>query len=293
MFWNRKTKEENRLLKERQISLMSSLKHISRYIFAFRSFSNLFTGFANIVSQFMLRLSSNTNSLSSATDKFLSTMKEVSQRTVDVKSKVERLVEQIYTYDKNMSERVRILSERLGLIEEFILTVGEIIPLADSVLKSFNEIEDIADRTNLISLNASIEASRAGAAGKGFEVVAVEIRKLSERIMQISKEQKKKTNRFSEVLQKLKNLVEELQNFLVMLSSDLLDIKRYISETTDISRTAVEEVINLTQSMENQSEVIQKIITNIGETSDEISKLINSIDSLLASMYGMYQYVSK
>ncbi|MCS7214504.1 MAG: methyl-accepting chemotaxis protein, partial [Candidatus Calescibacterium sp.] len=260
---------------------------------AFRSFSNLFTGFANIVSQFMLRLSSNTNSLSSATDKFLSTMKEVSQRTVDVKSKVERLVEQIYTYDKNMSERVRILSERLGLIEEFILTVGEIIPLADSVLKSFNEIEDIADRTNLISLNASIEASRAGAAGKGFEVVAVEIRKLSERIMQISKEQKKKTNRFSEVLQKLKNLVEELQNFLVMLSSDLLDIKRYISETTDISRTAVEEVINLTQSMENQSEVIQKIITNIGETSDEISKLINSIDSLLASMYGMYQYVSK
>lgn len=87
-----------------------------------------------------------------------------------------------------------MITDRLKVIQELLKVVQELLSISDALLKSFNEIEDIADRTNLISLNASIEASRAGANGKSFEVVAVEIRKLSEKIMNISKEQKKKSS---------------------------------------------------------------------------------------------------
>ncbi|GHU31600.1 methyl-accepting chemotaxis protein [Spirochaetia bacterium] len=149
---------------------------------------------------------------------------------------------------------------RLGL-QEVSTDIQEIARESEGLLEINAVMENIASQTNLLSMNAAIEAAHAGEAGKGFAVVADEIRKLAE-----SSSEQSKT--ISTVLKKIKTSIDKI----TMSTDSVLNKFEAIDSGVKI---VSEQEENIRNAMEEQGQGSQQILESIGQLS-EVTRMVKS-----------------
>ena len=205
------------------------------------------------MSQTVLNIAKNTSHIeSSATDttKLAKNGEEVVHRSVDKVKAIAKTIDQ-------SAQLIRSLGERSNQI-------GEIV----------NVINDIADQTNLLALNAAIEAARAGEQGRGFAVVADEVRKLAERTgnstAEIGTMVKSIQAEVHQVVVSMENITKEVKAG-VNLSTETGDVLRSIANGVDQLHLMVQQIASAAEEMASSSEEINKDIATISNLSSETS----------------------
>lgn len=197
------------------------------------------------------------------------------------------LVKQKLTIEKSLQEAL-----------EKVRVVSEISTLAESIM-------EITSQTNLLSLNASIEASRAGEAGKGFAVVADEIRKLAEQSKQSTENIKKVTEQVNDSVGSLAKDAKLLLTFIdnqVMDSINLFEniagdynedageIDSLVADFSAISEELLASISNIMDSLDNISQAAQesaKGTENIAERVLDVVQISDSVNSSLQDTSGV------
>jgi methyl-accepting chemotaxis protein len=152
----------------------------------------------------------------------------------------------VHDTEKAMNEFVDSTIENSKHAMELVEKMDAINAQVSSILVILNEVEGIAKQTNLLALNAAIEAARAGEAGRGFAVVADEVRNLSENTNKFSKQIRKLVGNVSESLVNAEHYIDKLAaNDMTFVMDSKQHVKSMMTDLTELNATIANNAVEL------------------------------------------------
>lgn len=186
----------------------------------------------------------------------------VTQSSASIEEMVANIQSINQTLQKNAETVIRleqVSTEGQGRINEIVTIVTDISEQSESLAEASSIIKQIASRTNLLAMNAAIEAAHAGTVGQGFAVVADEIRKLAENA----------GSQASSISKALKSIKELIDN---------------TASKTQEAQGKFDQIVDLTQAVRNEEQVIKDSITEQSVGGRQVLEALTRMNDLTAQV---------
>ncbi len=232
--------------------------------------------------------------IATASEEMSATSGDIARNCLYAAENAQKAVEQTHSGSQIVQNSSRLMENIAQRVNESSQTVESLGQRSDQIGAIVNTIQDIADQTNLLALNAAIEAARAGEQGRGFAVVADEVRALAERTTKATKE----------ISAMIKTIQGETQTAVDSMSEGVAEVKRGTDETAR-SGEALEDILNkineltmqvsqiataaeeqtattseITQNIQMITDVVNRNVENARSTTSATGKLADQVDEL-------------
>ncbi|GAA0293359.1 methyl-accepting chemotaxis protein [Psychrosphaera haliotis] len=232
------------------------------------------------------RQSDSTTSVAAAIEQMDSTVKEISFSAQGASEVANTTENNVLTSTQNLNKAMENMGKLDSVMSKSVGSVNQLSESIGSITNILDEIRGISEQTNLLALNAAIEAARAGEQGRGFAVVADEVRNLAQRTNESTAE------------------ISQLMSELIMQTSETVnDIQagnQSAKATSEFLQSCVEGLTNISTEVGKLTEVNTHVASATrdqsaatGEISMNITVIAETADDTSTSMQRSYDLVTK
>ncbi|QGQ47928.1 methyl-accepting chemotaxis protein [Metabacillus sediminilitoris] len=211
---------------------------------------------------------SHTTDLTSTMTEFAAKISELNMNGEQIQQSSNQVISLAVTGSELMDGSSSQMAKIDGIVQEAVLKVKNLDSKSKEISTLVEVIKAIADQTNLLALNAAIEAARAGEHGRGFAVVADEVRKLAEQVA-VS---------VTEITGIVKGIQEETNNVTDSLESGYREVEQGTEKIEETSTTFK----NIDKALNNMAQDIQEVLETLAMISKDSQSMNTKIEEIAA-----------
>lgn len=240
---------------------------------------------ADQVSTESVQMASDAEVLSSGTVRQAAAVEELSASIQDIYGQVDRTSKDADTARQHSAEaakQLEICSQKMDALTNAMNDISQASNQIGGIIKT---IEDISFQTNILALNASVEAARAGEAGKGFAIVAGEVQNLANKSSVSAQNISELIENSMKLVQFGSSLTEEATESISSVVASALESSTMIERIAESAMAQSHSLRQVTQGMEQISEVVQTNASTAQESAKLAKELQNQAEGLKVSVH--------
>jgi methyl-accepting chemotaxis protein len=238
--------------------------------------------------------------VASALEEISASIASVAGTTREVAQRSQESLQAAQQGDASLNEMRREIDHVESMVHKMAESMSNFVQSAKAITGMTQQVRDIAEQTNLLALNAAIEAARAGEQGRGFAVVADEVRKLAEKSAQSAIEIDGVTKALSDQSEQVEQNVQSGLHSLGASQKCMQSLSTVLTQSNDLVKGVNSGVDHITSSVGEQEKAIHEITRNVENitamaagnhaTIENVAQSIKQLEELAA---GLRQSVEK